>query len=151
MLFKIEEETSDVDVDSADDNGEEAVPSTTSKDEISIPEKSRKTYELTYQAFMDWRRRNEVDSFSQEVLLAYFKDIWKNYKSPFTLYRQYTILKITLNVNHNINLGTYSKLRKFVKCQNEGYQVKKAKTFTPSEINKFIDEAPDDQYLVTKV
>ncbi|KAJ8944070.1 hypothetical protein NQ318_005980 [Aromia moschata] len=35
--------------------------------------------------------------------------------------------------------------------KSEGYIVKKFKTFSPEEIRTFIDEAPDNQFLFTKI
>jgi len=61
------------------------------------------------------------------------------------------MLKSTINMKHNINIGTYSKLQAFLKRKSTGFKSKKSKILTSSDTKKFIDEAPDIQYLVTKV
>lgn len=118
---------------------------------VSIPEKSRKRYETAYREFMDWRRLKKFNSFSENVLLAYFADFLEESKSPSSLYRDYCILKTMLYINHNITIGDYSQLRTFANSKYKSHQAKKAKPFTSLEINRFITEAPDSRYLVVKV
>lgn len=115
-----------------------------------LPKKSKGKYKVVYQAFIDWRRRKNVKSFSEAVLLAYFSELSEKYKSS-SLWSYYSMLRSTLEINNNVKIENYSKLRAFLKRKAEGFRAKKAKTFTSEEINKFITEAPDDIYLVTKV
>lgn len=116
----------------------------------ALPEKSKDKYEFAYNAFMDWRRLKNIDSFSEDVLLAYFKELADKYAFS-SLLMTCSMLRTTLYLNHKINLRQYSKLRLFIKSKSKGVQAKKTKTFTPVEINRFINEAPDYVYLVTKV
>lgn len=116
----------------------------------ALPEKSKDKYEFAYNAFMEWRRLKNIDSFSEDVLLAYFKELAEKYAFS-SLLMTCSMLRTTLYLNHKINLRQYSKLRLFIKSKSKGVQAKKTKTFTPVEINKFINEAPDYVYLVTKV
>lgn len=118
---------------------------------VTIPEKSRKRYETAYKEFMDWRRLKKLNSFSEDVFLGYFKDFLEESKSPSSLYRDYCILKTMLYINHNVTIGDYSELRTFVNSKYKSHQAKKAKPFTSLEINRFITEASDSRYLVTKV
>ena len=115
-----------------------------------LPQVSKKKYEIVYTAFMDWRSEKNINSYSENVLLAYFGELAQRYKS-FSLWAQYSMLKSTLNINNNVDISKYSKLRAFLKRKSEGYIPKKAKTFTPEEINKFIKESPNGIYLATKV
>lgn len=115
-----------------------------------LPQRSRKKYELTYKNFMDWRRTKSTNSFSENVLLAYFSELAEKYKSS-TLWSQYSFLRSTLSIHNNINIETYPKLRAFLKRKSEGYQATKSRTFTPAEIDEFVCKAPDEIYLVTKV
>lgn len=116
----------------------------------SLPEKSKKRYEIVYMDFMDWRSRKNIASFNENVCLHYFKDLAETY-TPSSMWTRYSMLRSTLSLNHNINLETYSKLREFLKCKSEGYEGKKMKAFSPEEVSKFLDEAPDDTYLAAKV
>ncbi|KAI4462362.1 hypothetical protein MML48_4g00002717 [Holotrichia oblita] len=43
------------------------------------------------------------------------------------------------------------KLQALLKRQSEGHRLKKGKTFTPEELNKFLKEAPDHPVPLTKV
>lgn len=115
--------------------------------------RTRKKYEMVYNAFIDWRsqRLRGVSSFSENVILDYFRDQLEKYKSPLSLWSEYFILKKAISVNHNINIEKYSKLRAFLRQNTRGYEAKSAKTLSSYEINKFVEEAPDDIYLVVKV
>lgn len=115
-----------------------------------LPTKSGKLYEAAYRSFMEWRDGKKANSFSENVLLAYFGDLAEKYK-PSSLWTQYSMLRSTLEVHHNIKLGSYGKLRAFLKRKSDGFQAKKAKTFTPEELNNFIKNANDQKYLATKV
>ncbi|KAJ3655710.1 hypothetical protein Zmor_014830 [Zophobas morio] len=115
-----------------------------------LPEKSQKLYKIAYNQFMKWKQEKKITSFSERVILAYFADLSSKYKIS-TLWTYYSMLRSTLNINHNINIEQYHKLRAFLKRQGENYQPKKAKTVSPQQITKFITEAPDVKYLATKV
>ena len=115
-----------------------------------LPEKSRKKYEQTYKAFMDWRVKKNISSFSENVLLAYFGELSEKYKSS-SLWSHYSILRSTLSVHNNIKIENYPRLRALLKRKSEHYTPKKSRTFSPENIQKFLDEAPDEVYLVTKV
>lgn len=115
-----------------------------------LPTKSGKFYEASYNAFMKWREDNNINSFSEDTLLIYFKSLAEKYKSP-SLWAHYSKLRGTLEVYHSVKLETYAKLRAFLKNRGAGYKAKKAKKFTFEEINGFIKYASDETYLATKV
>lgn len=115
-----------------------------------IPEISKKKYEATYKQFMEWRIEKKSNSCSENVLLAYFGELTNKYKAS-TLWSTYSMLRTTLNINNNVNIGNYAKLRAFLKRKSHGYRPRKSKIFTSEEINRFITEAPDNQYLLAKV
>lgn len=79
-----------------------------------IPAKSRPKYNLAYDKFMKWKQEKQCTSFSENVLLAFFKEkslIWK----PSTLWSQYSMLKSMIHLNHQIRLDSYLKLITFLK------------------------------------
>lgn len=115
-----------------------------------IPAKSAKVYEKNYSQFMEWRAKNKIITFSENDLLSYFSDLSKTLKST-TLWKYYSILKSTLSIRHKVDLSKYSKLHSLLKRISKGYKPKKSKTFSTSEIRKFIAEAPDSKYLLAKV
>lgn len=67
------------------------------------------------------------------------------------LWGNYSMLKRLLIIKHNVNIKNYSQLIAFLKQNAEGYQSKQANVFTGDEVNRFISEAPDDQFLAVKV
>ena len=115
-----------------------------------IPEKSKKFYELTYRKFMKWRERKQCRSFNEDVFGAYFGELAKD-KKPSTLWAQYSMLRAMLVNKNNIDISKYLNLRAFLKRKSDGYHPKKSNTFSKEQIIKFINEAPDHVYLLTKV
>ena len=82
--------------------------------------------------------------------MAYFKELSKSQK-PTTMWSIYSMLKTTIQIYNNININKYGQLISFLKKESKGFQSKKSNILTPEQIKKFIDEAPDDKYLATKV
>ncbi|XP_023311992.1 uncharacterized protein LOC111691272 isoform X1 [Anoplophora glabripennis] len=115
-----------------------------------LPQKSKKVYEKLYQRFMDWRNTNNISTFSENVLIAYFQELMETMKSSST-WTHYSIIKTLVNINHNINISKYKKLQALLKRKSEGYVGKKAKIYSPEQIKTFIDEAPDERFLFLKV
>lgn len=116
-----------------------------------LPTKSKKQYELAYKRFVEWCDRNNVaGKYSENVMLAYFEQNSKIWKSS-TLWAHFSMIKAMLNVNNNQDISKFYKLIAFLKRKGEGYRPKKSKIFTRQNIDKFIAEAPDDKYLMFKV
>lgn len=115
-----------------------------------LPQKSKSKYELCYKKFMDWILVNGIKHISENVVTAYMKKMSGEIK-PSTLWTTYSMLKTMINVKNNIDISTYPKLRCFLKLQSTGYKSKKSKILRPEEIKKFLLEAPDHDYLFTKV
>lgn len=115
-----------------------------------LPEKSRKQYEKAYKDFMAWIATKNTRSVSENVLLVYFEHLSTKFK-PVSLWTYYSMLKSTINIRHEVDISKYYKLIAFLKRKSEGYTGKKSKTFLPEEIEKFLNEAPDQLYLMQKV
>jgi len=115
-----------------------------------LPMKSKDRYESVFKKFMNFRSQNHVKSFSENVLLAYFGNISKEFK-PSSLWAIYSIIRNMLSIKENIDIATYPKLKVFLKRQSDGFRSKKSKTLTAEEINRFIKEAPNESYLFMKV
>ncbi|KAJ8910923.1 hypothetical protein NQ315_014257 [Exocentrus adspersus] len=56
-----------------------------------------------------------------------------------------------LNVKRNIDVSKFYKLSAFLKRKSEGYKPEKAKVLTLDQIDKFLLEAPDKDFLMIKV
>lgn len=115
-----------------------------------LPTKSREKYNCAYNRFMEYRKNKNANSFSETVLMAYFLDLGSKMKSS-TLWSNYSMLKATLAIRHDVDIFKYQKLRSFLKRQAEGYRPKKSKILTKEQVNKFIQEASDREYLMMKV
>lgn len=70
--------------------------------------------------------------------------------SPTSLWTKYSMLKKTLLVNQNVNIGKYHKLGEYLKQSSKGYEAKKSKVLTREEVLKFVHEAPDETFLMVK-
>ncbi|XP_063366711.1 uncharacterized protein LOC134655188 [Cydia amplana] len=119
-------------------------------DLTSLPEKSREIYFRAYNNFNKWRVENGVYALSETVLLSYFMHLSQT-KQPPTMWSIYSMLKATMNIKDDMHIENYSELITFLKGMQVGHNPKKSKMFTFSDIDKFINEAPDIIYLGAKV
>lgn len=115
-----------------------------------LPTTSQKKYEIAYEKFIKWRHEHKVKSFSENVLLAYFTEISKTLKAS-TLWSQYSMIRSTLSIKHNVDISNYAKLRALLKRRSENYVPKKSKTLSNEELQAFLTSAPDGKYLLAKV
>ncbi|XP_050300116.1 uncharacterized protein LOC126738720 [Anthonomus grandis grandis] len=65
---------------------------------------------------MDYRTNKNVTSFSENVVMAYFLELGSKMKYS-TLWANYSMLKATLDIRHDVDISKYSKLRAFLKRQ----------------------------------
>ncbi|KAJ8913430.1 hypothetical protein NQ315_017174 [Exocentrus adspersus] len=99
-----------------------------------LPKKSRKIYEAQYDTFVKWCCQRKLENVNEDVLLVFFAEKSKTLSSS-TLWAHYSMLKTMLNVKRNI----------------DGISPKKAKVLTLDQIDKFLLEAPDKDFLMIKV
>lgn len=118
--------------------------------ETLIPTKSRKLYDFAYEKFLKWCNEYNVQQYTENVMLAYFTNLSRKFKSS-TLWAQYSMIKSQLNIKHNVKIEKYSKLIAFIKRQGENYTPKKSKVLTQDQFDKFLKDAPNNVYLATKV
>ncbi|KAJ8975417.1 hypothetical protein NQ317_012593 [Molorchus minor] len=79
-----------------------------------LPTKSRSLYDIAYNRFKKWCAGKNVQVYSENVLLAYFSENAKNYKSS-TLWAQYSMVKSCLIIYDNIDISKFPKLIAFLK------------------------------------
>ncbi|KAJ8978326.1 hypothetical protein NQ317_015940 [Molorchus minor] len=99
------------------------------------------------------KSRYDIAYNRENVLLAYFSENAKNYKSS-TLWAQYSMVKSCLIIYDNIDISKFPKRPKliaFLKRTGDGYQAKKSKILTKSEIDRFLSSADDKEFLMIKV
>ncbi|KAJ8975882.1 hypothetical protein NQ317_009297, partial [Molorchus minor] len=93
------------------------------------------------------RRKFKV---SEAVLLVYSEHKINNIK-PMTLWSVYSMFKSILNANENVNIIKFTKLIPYLKRKSVGYRPKKSRILTKEEIERFLQEAPDDRFLIERV
>ncbi|KAJ8972083.1 hypothetical protein NQ317_019639, partial [Molorchus minor] len=81
---------------------------------------------IAYNRFKKWCAEKNVQVYSENVLLAYFSENAKNYKSS-TLWAQYSMVKSCLIIYDNIDISKFPKLIAFLKRTGDGYQAKISK------------------------
>ncbi|CAG9784610.1 unnamed protein product [Diatraea saccharalis] len=89
-------------------------------------------------------------SFSENVVLAYFNELASTYK-PSSLWTTYSMQKSTLKMKNGVDINLYSNLLAFLKRRSDGFIKKKSKVLSSNDVEKFLRDAPDSQYLATKV
>lgn len=116
----------------------------------ALPPVSQVKYQTAYQVFQKWNKSNGWCAISEDLLMKYFVEL--NAKSkPSTLFAIFSMLKATFRINDDIDIAVYSKLIEYIKGRNASYKPAKAKIFTDEEIERFVNEAPDDRWLDVKV
>lgn len=115
-----------------------------------LPEKSKSKYELAYSQFMKWKLQNKITIISENVMTAYMRQLSERIK-PSTLWTTYSMLRTTLSIKENVDISKFCKLRSFLKLKSSGYKSKKSCVLSSNQIKQFINEAPDNKFLFTKV
>lgn len=95
-------------------------------------------------------QEKNIEAISENVLLTYLTELSEKNKAS-TLWSTYSIIKTCLSIKQNINISKYMKLRAFLKKKNAGYVPKQSKTLSRDQFEKFLENAPNDKYLMHKV
>jgi Glu-tRNA(Gln) amidotransferase subunit E-like FAD-binding protein len=111
-----------------------------------LPEKSKEKYKKGYKGFENWCSEKIVKHVNEEVLLAYFEQKSRTFKGS-TLWSIYSMLRATLNVIRKIEIKNYSSLIAFIKRKSVGQVSKKFSVFAKLEVEKFLKEADNREYL----
>lgn len=114
-----------------------------------IPQRSKARYDLAYEKFGKWLEDKKIKRINEKVLLAYFEGR-KNQKVS-TLWTLYSMLRSELTLKKNIDIAQYTSLHAFLKRQSQGYRAKKSNILTKENVSRFMTEAEDETYLMTKV
>ncbi|KAJ8675207.1 hypothetical protein QAD02_010993 [Eretmocerus hayati] len=116
----------------------------------TLPGKSRRIYEKTLSHLLTWMRVKRTNSFSETVLLAYFRSLATTF-DPSTLWSKYSMIKKMLLTDKRVDISDYHQLTNFIRRRNFGHQKKKSHVFSAPNIQNFLFNAPDSQYLDKKV
>ena len=115
-----------------------------------LPKKSKATYEKAFKRFENWCCKKNVKEVSEKVMLAYLNTELKDLKAS-TVWSNFSMIKSYLQTHRNINISNYQHVLSYLKRKMENYQAKKSKILERNEIYRFLKEANNDRYLVTKV
>lgn len=115
-----------------------------------LPMRSKPKYLKCYNNFRGWLTAKNKDTFSEQVLLAYFKHLAQT-KLPTTLWNTYSLIKSMLIVKHNVYINSYEKLLKFLKTLSIDHRPRSSQILNAKDIETFLKEAPDLRYIVHKV
>ena len=115
-----------------------------------LPTNSNEKYELEYAMIVSYKKKIRTTSSSENILIAYFTELKKKYK-PSLLWNYYSMLKTTPIIKEKIDIDQYCALPLLLKKEAKGFESEKLKVFTVAQINKFLQEVPDIQYLAHKV
>jgi hypothetical protein len=88
-----------------------------------LPQKSKERYIMAYEKLLKSRKINKTKSLSENVFLTNFNKLSTEIK-PSTLWYIYLMLKSVKNMKHNINVGTYLKLKVFLKRKSSELKIK---------------------------
>lgn len=115
-----------------------------------IPAKSKESYDKEFKTFEDWRKNRKIKGYNEDILLAYFHNYRKTL-APSSMWTKYSMLRSTLKVFRNVDISKYGKLNSYLKVESKFYRPKKAKMLERHHIDSFLEDAPDAEYLMTKV
>jgi hypothetical protein len=116
-----------------------------------LPTKSQERYKQTYENFIEWYATKDAEEISENVFLAYFLEKSNVLKSPASLWSEYSMLKLTISVNKNLDISKFERLKMFIKRKNDGYQARKSQVFSRDAVVKFQLDAPNEMFLMKKV
>lgn len=128
---------------------ESEVPLETFASTDSFPAKSRERYERLYQHFVEWCRQKSINDYTEDVLIEYFKELVAQNRRG--LWALFSMLKCCILIHNNIDISQYPKLLDYLKSQSVHAQPKKSRALTEDQINLFIDQADDREFLLMKV
>lgn len=117
--------------------------------------KSMTAYHRVYQNWENWRATIGIDTSvppTEDELLKYFNSLAEtNEKSPSSFITIRSMLRKMILKKFNIDINRWEELSSLLKDFLVGYEPKKLKMFTLSQVNEFLNEASDEHYLLHKV
>lgn len=115
-----------------------------------LPDKSKGRYLKELEKFRHWMKSKNVSTVTEEVVVAYFNGLIGKYAPP-SLWSTYSMLRSTLFIYEKVDISKFKTLFAIIKSKSKGYEPKKAKTFERKDVEKFMKDAPDEEFLLMKV
>lgn len=142
---------SDFEIEDRPGTPEELVETAALASRNLLPTKSKTRYEQVYECFQQWKKDKKASSNSERVLLAYFTELSDKKNMSSTMWAKYSMLKSTLKIHDKVDISKYSSLSAMLKQASKSHVPKQARSFTETEIQRFLDTAPDVAWLDVKV
>ena len=101
--------------------------------ELLMPKKSKDRYMAAYKAFIKWQEKEGTNSFSEEVMLAYFSELTQRYK-PSSLWSIYSMVATVVRIRHNVDPMKYPQLKSLARKNSKGYVPKKSKVLSTKNV-----------------
>lgn len=117
-----------------------------------LPDVSRLRYENEYDKLCTWCQKENIkpSQVNDDILLVYMSELSKTMK-PSTLWSKYSMVTNVLKVKENLGNLKFPKTVAFLKKKSVGFKPKKANVFTSDQISQFMINAPDKEWLLSKV
>lgn len=116
-----------------------------------LPQKSKSVYEKIYDQYESWCNQKNIKNITHEkVLIVYFKEQSK-FKKSSTLWSYYSMIRSMLSIRRNVDISKYIQLIAFLKRNSDAYKPKKSRILSKENITKFLLEAEDEKFLLTKI
>lgn len=115
---------------------------------VAFRDYSRRTsgkYNSQYDIFMEWCEKHAIKKYGENVLLAYFSDLSKQYSHSSTWF-YCSMMKATI---HELKLE--NKAHGFFKTKEKYSYPKRVCNGFAAETRKFLLNASDEMYLMRKV
>lgn len=89
-------------------------------------------------------------SASESILLVYVKKLAENYVQ-MSMWSVNAMVKTMINLKEKVDIGRYATLIASLNKKSKGRVCRKANVLTPDQINQFLTNVPDEEYLHKKV
>ena len=110
--------------------------------------KTKSAQERAYTIYSQWKEKNGVTT-SERSLLNYFFQFYREKYSPTTIGTHFAKLKRSVKKYECIDISRYFIL--YASVIKLEYQSKKSRVFTTEQLKKFLQEAPENRFLLHKV
>lgn len=116
-----------------------------------LPAKSREKYYRIYNVFKKWQGGHGMTTISSTIMKTYFYEMDNKKYKPISMWAYYSMLKATIRVKENIDIGKFSEVVSFLKAKASGFKSAKAEVFTETQLKTFFDTASGVEWLDAKV
>jgi site-specific recombinase XerD len=117
-----------------------------------LPVRTRQKYEQTYETFKNWciAKNVQPSRITENIVLAYLSELSNRYAAS-TLWTIYSMLRQTISLNLGVDIKAFAKVQALLKRGSTNHVAKKSAAFSRTNIEKFLCEADDQQFLHVKV